>query len=79
MTLKEILQRLPTALVQGKADNTCQLEIENRSNCIFINYQKSIQQYNEFNKVVIQNRYFIYQFWIKQNICSSYIIAQSLR
>ena len=27
-----------------------------------INYKKSVQQYNEFNKIIKQNRYYIYEF-----------------
>ena len=40
----------------------------NQKNYIFfisrkINYYKSIQQYNEFNKLIKQNEYYIYEFW----------------
>ena len=27
-----------------------------------INYQKSVEQYNEFNKGIMQNGYYIYEF-----------------
>ena len=27
------------------------------------NYKKSVQQCNEFNKIIKQNRYYIYEFW----------------
>ena len=27
------------------------------------NYWESMQQYNEFNEVIKQNRYYIYEFW----------------
>ena len=49
---KQMLQRLPIALPQEKADNTSE------------NLLNEIQQttYNEFNKSIIQNGYFIYEF-----------------
>ena len=50
LTPKEILQRLPIALVQVKADNNSEnlSEIRNQANCLFFvsvktNHQKSIQ------------------------------------
>ena len=56
LTLKQMLQILP------------KLTKWNQKNYIFfisrkINYYKSIQQYNEFNKLIKQNEYYIYEFW----------------
>ena len=64
-----MLQRLPIVLAQVQAGNTA----ENLLNeiCQIIcplyrekerNYEKSLQQYNEFNKVIKQNGYYIYEF-----------------
>ena len=64
-----MLQRLPIVLAQVQAGNTA----ENLLNeicqiiCSFYrekerNYEKSLQQYNEFNKVIKQNGYYIYEF-----------------
>ena len=64
-----MLQRLPIALAQVKADNTSEnllSEIRQIVHSLYRakkNYWKSIQQYNEFNKVIKQNGYYIYEFW----------------
>ena len=64
-----MLQRLPIALAQKKAGNTC----KNFQNEIHqITYflcqtkkviKKSLSQFNEFNKAIIQNRFYIHAFW----------------
>ena len=53
LTPKQILQRLPIALAQVKTGNTSG------------NLLNEIRQitYNEFNKVIKQNGYYIYKFW----------------
>ena len=57
-----MLQRLPIALAQVKAGNTSEnLLDEIRKNHIFF-VSRSIQQYNEFNKVIKQNGHYIYEF-----------------
>ena len=63
LTPKQMLQILPIALAQVKACNLSEKVL----NGIFIvsrkrNYQKSIQQYNKFNKVIKHNGYYIYEF-----------------
>ena len=64
-----MLQRLPRALAQVKAGNTSE-NLLNESRQIIYSLdrereisKKSIQQYNEFNKVIKQNWYYIYEFW----------------
>ena len=64
-----MLQILPMALVQIKAGNTSENvlnEIRQITYFLFpeneIN-EKSLQWYNEFNTVIIQNGYYIYEFW----------------
>ena len=64
-----MLQRLPIALAQVKAGNTSE-NLLNESRQIIYSLdrereisKKSIQQYNEFNKVIKQNWYYIYEFW----------------
>ena len=68
LTRKQMLQRLPIALAQVKAGNTSENLLNEIRQVIYSLYQakeitkKSIQQYNEFNKVTKQNRYYIYEF-----------------
>ena len=69
LALKQMLQILPMALVQIKAGNTSENvlnEIRQITYFLFpeneIN-EKSLQWYNEFNTVIIQNGYYIYEFW----------------
>ena len=64
-----MLQRLPRALAQVKAGNTSE-NLLNESRQIIYSLdrereisKKCIQQYNEFNKVIKQNWYYIYEFW----------------
>ena len=63
-----MLQRLPIALAQVKAGNTSENLLNEILEIIYSlysrkrNYWKSIQQYNEFNKVIKQNEYYIYEF-----------------
>ena len=62
-----MLQRLPIALSQVKAGNTFENLLNEIRQIIFFLYRekevtkKSIQQYNEFNKVIKQNEYYIYK------------------
>ena len=62
-----MLQRLPIALSQVKAGNTSENLLNEIRQIIFFLYRekkvtkKSIQQYNEFNKVIKQNEYYIYK------------------
>ena len=64
-----MLQRLPIALVQGKAGKHIWILIKwnQTSHAFFASsrkfYEKSIQQHNKFNKFVKQNKYRIYEFW----------------
>ena len=52
-----MLQRLPIALAHVKAGNTPEVKsIQQKS------IQRSIQHYNEFNKVTRQKGYYIYEF-----------------
>ena len=65
-----MLQRLPIALVQVNAGNTSEkllIKIRKTIHSSFFvrskgNYQKTIQQYNEFNTIITQNGYYIYEF-----------------
>ena len=67
ITPKQIPLRLPIALAQVKADNTSE-NVLNEIRKIFILYiaekklLKSIQQCNEFIKVMKQNRHYSYEF-----------------
>ena len=68
LTPKQMLQRLPVVLAQVRAGNTSEnLSNETRQIIFFASrprsYQKSIQQYNEFNKVIKQNGNYIFEFW----------------
>ena len=62
-----MLQRLPIALSQVKAGNTSENLLNEIRQIIFFLYREkevtkiSIQQYNEFNKVIKQNEYYIYK------------------
>ena len=64
---KQMLQRLPIVLPQVEAGNTSENLLNEIHQIIFLCIKqkkllKSIQQYNELNKVIKQNRYYIYQF-----------------
>ena len=69
LTIQQMLQRLPIALSQVKAGNTSENLLNEIRQIIFFLYRekevtkKSIQQYNEFNKVIKQNEYYIYKLW----------------
>ena len=65
-----MLQGLPIALAQVKARNTFEnILSEIRKIKYSLNQTKEINkevywiQYNEFNKVIKQNEYYIYQLW----------------
>ena len=65
-----MLQGLPIALAQVKARNTFEnIVSEIRKIKYSLNQAKEINkevywiQYNEFNKVIKQNEYYIYQLW----------------
>ena len=68
LTFKQILQRLPIAFAQVKTGNTSKSLLNGICQMIYSLHRvsgitkKSIQQYNEFNKVIIQNGYYIYEF-----------------
>ena len=61
-------QRLPIALAQVKAGNTSENLLNEIRKITYSLYQakkkkgKTIQQCNEFNKVIKQNEYYIYDF-----------------
>ena len=63
-----MLRRFPIALPQVKAVNTSKNLLSEISRIIYSfvskerTYQKGIQQYDELNKVVKQNGYYIYEF-----------------
>ena len=62
-----MLQRLPIVLTQVKANNTSENLLSEIRQFFYSrkrkrNYWKSIQQDNRFNKIVKQNRYYIYEF-----------------
>ena len=67
LTPKQMIQRLPIALAQVKAGNTSENLLNEIRQVIYSLYQakeitkKSIQQYNEFNKVIKKNGYYIYE------------------
>ena len=69
LTFKQMPQGLSIALAQVKAVNTHENWVNEIRQIIYIflsskrNYYKSIQQYDEFNKVIKQNAYCIYEFW----------------
>ena len=63
-----MLQRLPIALASKSRKYIWKVIKWNQTNYIFFvlskwNYKKGIQENNEFNKVVKQNGYNIYEFW----------------
>ena len=65
---KQTLKRLSIVISQVKAGNISKSLLSKIRKFIYSLYQakettkKSIQQYNEFNKVIKQNGYFIYEF-----------------
>ena len=65
---KQTLKRLSIVFSQVKAGNISKSLLSKIRKFIYSLYQakettkKSIQQYNEFNKVIKQNGYFIYEF-----------------
>ena len=67
LTPKQMLQRLSISLAQVKAGNTYEnlLNELDKSHILCIKQKKllkSIQQYNELNKVIKQNGYYINEF-----------------
>ena len=63
---KQMLQRLPIALVQVKGGITSEDLLNEFRQIIYSLYrEKEITKkvYNKFNKVIKQNGYYIYQFW----------------
>ena len=69
LTPKKILYRLPITLAQVKAGNTSENLLNEIRQIIYFLYlarkitKKGMQQYNEFNKVIKQNGYYISEFW----------------
>ena len=61
-TPKQILQKVPIALALVKSGNTSEKLLNEIWQIIYSLHQKSIHQYNRFNKVIKQNRYYIYEF-----------------
>ena len=69
LTPKQMLQILLIALPQAKAGNTCKKLLNEIRQIIYFfvstkrSYSKytTIQQYNEFNKVIKRNGYYIYE------------------
>ena len=61
-----MLQRLPIALAQVKVGNSSENLLNQIRQIIYSlyrrNYEKAIQHNNEFNKVIKQNRCYIYEF-----------------
>ena len=61
-----MLQKLPIALPQVKVGNSSENLLNEIRQIIYSlyrrNYEKAIQHNNEFNKVIKQNRYYIYEF-----------------
>ena len=64
-----MLQRLQIVLAQVQAGNTAGNLLNEICQIICTlyrgkerNYEKSLEQYNEFNKVIKQNGYYIYEF-----------------
>ena len=61
-----MLQRLPIALAQVKVGNSSENLLNEIRQIIYSlyrrNYEKAIQHNNEFNKVIKQNRCYIYEF-----------------
>ena len=63
-----MLQRLSIALAQVKASNTSENLLNEITQIIYSLYRekeitkKVYKQYNEFNKVIKQNKYYIYEF-----------------
>ena len=67
LTSKEMLQRSPIALAVVKVESTFEKLKKNPHHIIFFvssnrNYLKNLSQYDEFNKSVLQNRNYIYEF-----------------
>ena len=67
LTSKQMLQRLPIALAQVKAGNTSENLLNEIRQIMYFLYRekeitKSIQRYNELNKVIKQNGHYIYEF-----------------
>ena len=63
---KQMLQRLPIALVQVKGGISSEDLLNEFRQIIYSLYrEKEITKkvYNKFNKVIKQNGYYIYQFW----------------
>ena len=69
LSLKQMLQRLPIVLAQLKAGNISESLLNENRKIIYSLYRAketiktSIEQYNEFNKVIKQKGYYIYEFW----------------
>ena len=64
LSSKQILQRLLTALAKVKTGSIFGALLNETRQIIFSSYQeKSIHQYNKFNKIMKQKRCYIYEFW----------------
>ena len=66
LTPKQMLQRLSIALAQVKAGNTSENILNEMRQIIYSLYRakeitENVQQCNEFNKVIKQNGYYIYE------------------
>ena len=57
-TPKQMLQRLPILLAQVKAGNTSANSLNEIRQIMSL-----VKGYNEFNKVIKHNGYYIYEFW----------------
>ena len=62
LTPKEIFLRLPTAFAQVKAGNTTENVLNEIRQIIYSLYRVKEITKNEFNKVIKQNEYYIYEF-----------------
>ena len=65
---KQMLQRLPIALAQVKIGNTSENLLNEIHQFIYSLYRakeitKKVYNYNNFNKCIIQNGSYIYEFW----------------
>ena len=68
LTSKKMLQRLPITFAQSKADNISGKLLNEICQIIYSFYREFniyiyIQKYNEFNKIIKQSGYYIYEFW----------------
>ena len=63
LTSKQMFRTLPITLSRVKADNTSENLLNETCQTLYSLYRakESIQQCNEFNKVIKQNGYYIYE------------------